>query len=66
MWNRKNIRFVILAGIMGLSVLHGIPASAHIPAEAGTRLRSIFQAREFNARSFQATWLRDGSSYLVL
>ncbi len=66
MWNRKNIRFVFLAGIMVLPGFHEIPASAQIPAETGERLRAIFEGREFNARSFRATWLPDGSGYAAL
>jgi dipeptidyl-peptidase-4 len=37
-----------------------------VPAEAEERLRAIFERGEFNAKSFRATWLRDGSGYTVL
>ena len=42
------------------------PASAQVPAETEARLRSIFVARDFDARSFQATWLPDGTGYATL
>ena len=40
--------------------------SSQVPAETEARLTSIFEAGEFNARSFQATWLPDGSGFTTL
>ena len=49
-----------------ISVLHPLPASPQVPPETVARLGSIFEARDFDARSFQATWLPDGSAYATL
>jgi len=37
-----------------------------VPAEAEARLRAIYEERELDAKSFRATWLKDGSGYTVL
>lgn len=37
-----------------------------VPAEAEARLRAIFEQEEFDARTFRATWLPDGSGYTVM
>ena len=37
-----------------------------VPAEAQARLRAIYEGGEFKAKSFQAKWNQDGSSYMVL
>jgi dipeptidyl-peptidase-4 len=47
-------------------VLHAVDSPAQVPAETEALLRAIFERREFDAKSFQGTWLRDGSGYLVL
>ncbi|MDE2654783.1 MAG: hypothetical protein OXI71_13330, partial [Gemmatimonadota bacterium] len=52
-----------LAGVLASSTLLPAVASSQVPPETEARLRSIFEAGEFNARSFQATWLPDGSGY---
>ena len=55
-----------LANALALVTLHPPPASPQVPPETEARLRSIFEARDFDARSFQATWLPDGSAYTTL
>ncbi len=54
------------AGALALVALHPPPASPQVPPETEARLRSIFESRDFDARSFQATWLPDGSAYTTL
>ena len=55
-----------LAGVLAASTLAPTPGLSQVPAETEARLRSIFDARDFDARSFQATWLPDGSGYATL
>ena len=55
-----------LAGVLASSTLLPAAASSQVPPATEARLRSIFEAGEFNARSFQATWLPDGSGYTTL
>ncbi|MDE2794167.1 MAG: DPP IV N-terminal domain-containing protein [Gemmatimonadota bacterium] len=55
-----------LANALALVTLHPPPASPQVPPDTEARLRSIFEARDFDARSFQATWLPDGSAYTTL
>jgi len=38
----------------------------NVPAETTERLKAIYEDNEYAARSFKATWLPDGSGYLVL
>lgn len=42
------------------------PVSAQAPASTEARLREIFEARVFDARSFPATWHPDGTGYVTL
>ena len=63
---RKITPWLRLAGIAAVLALQGVDASAQVPAEAEARLRAIYERGEFNARSFRATWLRDGSGYTML
>ena len=55
-----------LASALAVPTLPPTPASPQVPPETEARLRSIFEARDFDARSFQATWLPDGSGYTTL
>ena len=55
-----------LANALAMVTLHPPPASPQVPPDTEARLRSIFEARDFDARSFQATWLPDGSAYMTL
>ena len=55
-----------LANALALVTLHPSPAFPQVPPETEASLRSIFEARDFDARSFQATWLPDGSAYTTL
>lgn len=63
---RKILPCLRLAGISAVFTFQGVDASAQVPAEAEARLRAIYERGEFNAQSFQGTWLRDGSGYTVL
>ncbi len=56
----------LLVAVFAVTALSPTPASSQVPAETEARLRSIFEARDFDARSFQATWLPDGSGYTTL
>ncbi len=55
-----------LCFVTAVLVLHAFDSPAQVPAETEALLRAIFERGEFNAKSFRATWLRDGSGYLVL
>ncbi|MDE0260144.1 MAG: DPP IV N-terminal domain-containing protein [Gammaproteobacteria bacterium] len=59
-------RSLWLVGVLAAATLFPAPAFCQVPAETEARLRSIFEARDFDARSFQATWLPDGSGYATL
>jgi len=59
-------RSLRLVALLAVSTLLPAPAICQVPAETEARLRSIFEARDFDARSFQATWLPDGSTYTTL
>ena len=65
---RCHARFPLglLLAIVGVTALSPLSAYSQVPAETQSRLRSIFEARDFDARSFQATWLPDGSGYTIL
>ena len=63
---KRITRSLWLVGALAVPTLSPTPASSQVPAETEARLRSIFEAREFDARSFQATWLPDGSGYTTL
>ena len=56
----------IVPAILAIPALPPPPASAQVPPATESRLRSIFESGDFNARSFQATWLPDGSGYTTL
>ena len=62
----RIVRSFWLAGVLAVPALSPTPGSSQVPGETEARLRSIFEAREFDARSFQATWLPDGSGYATL
>jgi dipeptidyl-peptidase-4 len=62
----KTASVTFLCFVAAVLALHALDSSAQVPAETEALLRAIFDQGEFNAKSFQATWLRDGSSYLVL
>ena len=63
---KQITRISWLVGALAVPALSPTPASPQVPAETEARLRSIFEARDFDARSFQATWLPDGSGYTTL
>ena len=63
---RRIVLTFSLAAILAIPALPPNPASAQVPPATEARLRSIFESGDFNARSFQATWLPDGSGYTTL
>ncbi len=66
MYKILNNQYLKLMGfVLGIAVLT-INISAQIPAEAETRLRAIYEQGEFDAKSFRATWLPNGTGYTVL
>ena len=63
---RRVLRSLWLVSILAVHAASPTGGSAQVPAETEARLRSIFEARDFDARSFQATWLPDGTGYTTL
>ena len=63
---RRIARTLWLVGLLAVPTLLPSRASSQVPTETETRLRSIFEVRDFDARSFQATWLPDGTGYTTL
>ena len=55
-----------VAGVIALFSLPPSPTSAQVPPETAARLAAIFEARDFDARAFQASWLPDGAGYVTL
>jgi len=55
-----------LVSVLAVHAASPTGGSAQIPAETEARLRSIFEARDFDARSLQAAWLPDGTGYTTL
>ena len=65
MLNKRIILYLCLAGVAAVLAVHAVDSPAQVPAKAEARLRAIFEQGEFNAKSVRATWLRDGSGYMV-
>ncbi|MYB07306.1 MAG: prolyl oligopeptidase family serine peptidase [Gemmatimonadetes bacterium] len=63
---RRVLRSFWLVSFLAIPTVSPTLVSAQVPAETEARLRSIFEARDFDARSFQASWLPDGSGYATL
>ena len=63
---KRVLRSLWLVSFLAVDAASPTGGSAQVPAETEARLRSIFEAREFDARSFQATWLPDGTGYTTL
>ncbi len=63
---RRIVLTISLASVIAIPALSPTSAAAQVPPATEARLRSIFEAGDFNARSFQATWLPDGSGYTTL
>ncbi len=63
---RRVLRSLWLVGFLAVHAASPTGGSAQVPAETEVRLRSIFEARDFDARSFQAVWLPDGTGYTTL
>ena len=63
---RRVLRSLWLVGVLAVHAASPTGGSAQVPAETEARLRSIFEARDFDARSFQAAWLPDGAGYATL
>ncbi len=62
---------VQIAVISGISHVYAQPKSqsgnaVDVPIETIERLKAIFEGNEYAAKTFRATWLPDGSGYLVL
>ncbi len=62
----RVLRSFWLVSFLAIPTVSPTPASSQVPAETEARLRSIFEARDFDARSFQATWLPNGTGYATL
>ncbi|MCY3612476.1 MAG: DPP IV N-terminal domain-containing protein [Gemmatimonadetes bacterium] len=63
---RLVLRSLWLVSVLAFHAASPTGGSAQVPAETEARLRSIFEARDFDARTFQATWLPDGTGYTTL
>jgi dipeptidyl-peptidase-4 len=58
--------FVWAVGMAVVSDDRGKTSRKHIPEEAESRLRAIYELGEFRAKRFRANWLADSSGYTVL
>jgi hypothetical protein len=67
---KRTMVLIQLILISGLFAQEGKIAPSNgkavVPAEARERLRAIYEERAFNAKSFSAKWIPDGSAYMVL
>ncbi|MDE2980688.1 MAG: DPP IV N-terminal domain-containing protein [Gemmatimonadota bacterium] len=63
---RLVLRSLWLVSVLAFAAFSPTQGRAQVPAETEARLRSIFEARDVDARSFQATWLPDGTGYTTL
>ncbi len=58
--------FVFCAvGIVAVSDVHGQTSRVVIPRKTESRLRAIYERRDFRAKRFRADWLADSSGYTV-
>jgi dipeptidyl-peptidase-4 len=69
--NMMRLFLVQIAVISGISHVCAQPKSqsfnpVEVPAETIERLKAIYEGNEYAAKTFRATWLPDGSGYLVL
>lgn len=60
-----------IAVISGISLVCAQPESqsgnpVEVPSETIERLKAIYEGNEYAAKTFRATWLPDGSGYMVL
>jgi len=55
-----------VVGVAPVPALRGGDSTAQVLAEAESRLRAIYDRKEFDARSYRAAWLQDSSGYTVL
>jgi len=56
----------VVVSVTATPFAHPEDSASQVLAEAESRLRAIYDRREFDARSFRAAWLRDSSGYTVL
>ncbi len=63
----------VLALVAAVAFARSVPAASPVAkeqesllAQVEPRIRAIYETREFATRSFEATWLPDGSGYLKL
>lgn len=57
---------VCVVGVVAVPALRGGDSAARILTEAESRLRAIYDRREFDARSVRVLWLQDSTGYTVL
>jgi len=58
--------FVYIVGIVAVPDIRGQDSKELILKEAESRLRAVYDRREFRAKRFRANWLPDGSGYTVM
>ena len=58
--------FVCIVCIVAVPDIRGQDSKELILKEAESRLRAVYERREFRAKRFRADWLPDGSGYTVL
>jgi len=57
--------FVCIVGIVAVPDVRGQTSKEVISKEAESRLRAIYERKEFSAKRFRADWLGDSSGYTV-
>jgi len=62
----RRLGLVCIVTLGALHVLRAAESWTQVPAEAESRLRAVYERREFEARSVRAVWLRDSSGYMAL
>jgi dipeptidyl-peptidase-4 len=60
-----QVKLLFITSLLVFSVSFAV-SSTQVPPETAARLQAIYERGEFNARSFRAAWLRDGSGYTTL
>jgi len=63
---KSFLTFMALSALMCVQARPSADASARLLAQVEPRIKAIYETKEYAMRSFGATWLPDGSSYLRL
>jgi len=60
------LTFVCIVAVVAVSDIRGEDCQERMLKKAESRLRAIYERREFRARRFRADWLPDSSGYTVM